>query len=74
MAEERVGEFVVVVDACRACRAPFVDGFFVVDACRDVVPMCFEPCGEERDGECEISTAGSVDDAFFDERGTDECV
>lgn len=39
--DEGVVEFVVIVDACCACRAPFVDGFFVVDACRDVVPVCF---------------------------------
>ena len=65
--DEGVGEFVVIVDACRACRAPFVDGFFVVDACRDVVLVCFEPGGEERDGECDVSTAWCVDDTFFDE-------
>lgn len=41
--EESVVELVVIVDACRACRTPSVDGFFVVDACRDVVPVCFEP-------------------------------
>ena len=41
--DEGVVELVVVVGACCACRAPFVDGVFVVDACRDVVPVCFEP-------------------------------